>query len=233
MSDFKPLDFAELYRCFDAPVAAFDCGLRCAPYNRGGIPFCCDTRHAVPAAYLAEWDYLSRHTDMWRLWQADEAQETQRLQSQLPPGQCLIECQGPDRCQRSFRSITCRSFPFFPYVTANGRFVGLSYYWEYEDRCWLISHLAVVTPAFRQGFVAAWDRLFAAMPAELETFRGHAAMMRRIFSRRRRAIVLLHRDGGWYKISPRSERMYRLAVERLPMFGDYKLAAQLPFADET
>jgi hypothetical protein len=225
-------DFAALYWGFDVPIAALDCGQKCAPYNRHGIPFCCDTRHAVPTAYLAEWDYLQANTDLWHLWQAETPVETARLQSQAPAGQVLIECLGHARCQRDFRALTCRAFPFFPYISRAGEFLGLSYYWEYEDRCWAISHLAAVTAEYRAEFIAAFDDLFARLPAERESFRHHAAVMRQIFGRRRRAIPLLHRNGYAYKITPRTGFMRRVPIAALPRFGPYRIAADMPFADE-
>ncbi len=227
-----PSEFAAIYCGFDAPIAAFDCGKKCAPHNARGVPFCCDTRHAVPTAYQAEWQYLQASTDLWHPWEADSPRETDHLRSQTPAGQVLIECQGHTRCQRSFRSMNCRSFPFFPYLTREGEFIGLSYFWKYEDRCWVISHLDSVTPAYQQAFVAAWDALFAAMPGEMDNFHRHSAATRQIFGRRGRAINVLHRNGGCYKITPRNGRMRRVPVESLPLFGVYKIAASLPFAGE-
>ena len=233
MPDLTSGDFAALYPRFNAPIAALDCGARCAPYNERGVPFCCDTRHAVPTAYLPEWEFLKESTDLWHLWEAEQPAETARLQDQTPPGQVLIECLGHRLCQRGYRSITCRSFPFFPYNTRAGEFIGLSYYWEYEDRCWVISNLQIVSPDYRAEFIAAFDWLFEKWPDERESFRYHSTMMRRIFGRRGRAIPLLHRNGEAYKITPRNGRLRRVPVESLPKFGSYKLAAQMPFSDET
>jgi hypothetical protein len=226
------IDYADLYGRFQAPIAALDCGKRCAPRNERGAPFCCDTRHAIPTAYPAEWAYLEANTDLWYLWESGERSVTTKLRAQAPDGHALIECLGHELCQREFRAVTCRAFPFFPYITREGAFIGLSYYWEYEDRCWVISNLHVVTPEFCAQFVAAYDELFARMPEERENFRHHSIVMRRTFGRRRRAVPLLHRNGGAYKITPHNGRMRRVPVETLPAFGPYKVAEALPFADE-
>lgn len=231
---FKPtnLEIGEIYTGFQAPITQLDCGKKCSPYNESGAPFCCDTRHAVPTAYQEEWEYLQTHTDLWHAWQGANAEETDRLQGQTPPGQVLIACQGHMLCQRSYRSITCRSFPFFPYVTQDGDFIGLSYYWDYEDRCWVISNLDQVTPGYRQEFIAAYDLLFEKVPQEKETFRYHAGVMRRIFGRKRRSIPLLHRNGAAYKITPRTGRMHKVPLGSFPKFGPYQIAAILKFEDE-
>ena len=228
----QPTFFRELYARFQSPISELDCGEKCAPYNQRGVPFCCDTRHAVPTAYQAEWRYLQENTDLWRRWNGGGGAELRRLQAETPPGQVLVACLGPDRCQRAYRALTCRAFPFFPYIDSRGAFLGLSYYWEYEDRCWVISNLHVVTPAYRAECIAAFETLFERLPQEVDNFAHHSAVMRKAFRGLRRAIPLLHRNGQTYKISPRTERLRRVPVERLPKFGPYKIAASLPFPDE-
>ena len=56
--------------------------------------------------------------------------------------------------------------------------------------------------------------------------------MRRHFSRKKRAIPLLHRHGKYYKITPRNGRMRRISPESFPKFGLYRIADRMPFADE-
>ncbi len=226
------VDFAALYASFQAPIVELDCGDRCSPYNERGVPFCCDTRHAVPTAYQTEWSYLKAHTNLWHLWEAEELAETQLLRSRTPERQVLIACLGHRLCQRDFRSLTCRAFPFFPYLTREGQFIGLSYYWEYEDRCWVISNLGLVSRKYLAQFFACFDRLFEVMPEEHDSFRYHSVIMRRVFGRGKRAIPLLHRNGNVYKVTPRNGRLRRVDVAKLPKHGNYKVAAQLPFPDE-
>lgn len=232
MSELSCYDYPKFYQEFDLPVTETDCGQRCASYNEGRKPFCCDTRHAVPTAYLSEWEFLQANTDLWHFWEAEECKETRRLNAQTPPGQVLIECKGHILCQRPYRSMTCRAFPFFPYISREKEFLGLSYYWDYEDRCWVISHLDQVTLAYRKSFIATYSRLFALQPSEFETFRHHSAMMRKIFGRKRRAIPLLHRNGKFYKISPHNGRMRAIHASQLGQYGPYKIVSKLSFPGE-
>jgi hypothetical protein len=232
MSEPKPADFAALYARFQAPIAALDCGSKCAPYNERGVPFCCDVRHALPTAYQEEWDYLQPSTELWHAWEAGPTRAEQDLAKSVPGNQVAIICQGHTRCQRDFRAITCRSFPFFPYLTLTGEFLGLSYYWEYEDRCWVISNLQVVTAEYLEQFVSAYEMIFTWYPEERETFRQHSIHMRRVFGQRRRAIPLLHRNGGVYRITPGNGRLRRADAGKLPSFGPYRIAARLPFKVE-
>ncbi|MEJ2262374.1 MAG: hypothetical protein P8X95_02950 [Anaerolineales bacterium] len=225
-------DFVAIYARFKSPIAALNCGHKCAPYNERGVPFCCDTLHAVPAAYEAEWVYLKANSDLWRPWVGKNSAETEDLRAQTPSGQVLIACLGYSQCQRGYRSITCRSFPFFPYINSKGDFLGLSYYWEYEDRCWVISNLDTVTAEYRDEFIDAYETIFEHMPDEHEVYAKHSKLMRNAFQKGRRAVPLLHSNGFAYKISPTNERMRRVPVAALPSFGPYQIAKRLPFPAE-
>jgi hypothetical protein len=235
MREEKPIKQGEipiLYATFRSPITELDCGKKCAPYNENGVPFCCDTNHAVPTAYHEEWEYLKKNTDLWHPWEGEDEQETQRLRSVTPDGQSLIGCLGHQHCQRDFRALSCRSFPFYPYITEEGAFTGLSYYWDFEDRCWVINNLHVVHPDYRQEFISTFDMLFQRAPGERENFLYHSQIMRQIFAKRRRAIPLLHRNGENYKVTPSSGKMRRTTLEKMPKFGVYKIAAGLPFPGE-
>jgi len=232
MSQLSPSVISELYAGFHTPITSIDCGEKCAPYHENRVPFCCDTHHVVPTAYAVEWEYLSTHTNLWHLWQDTSKEETARIYSQTPTGHKLIECLGHTHCQREFRSFTCRAFPFFPYIDRAGAFLGISPYWEYAEHCWVISHLERVSSEYRSEFIATYEQLFALDPQEKDMFRFHSIVTRRIFSRRHRAIPLLHRNGYAYKISPSNGRMRRVNVVTMPRFGPYQIAAKLPFPDE-
>lgn len=230
-----PLNLEEvgkLYSSFEAPITTFDCGTKCSPYNELGVPFCCDTRHAVPTAYQVEWQYLQENTDLWHLWQDEDQGETARLRAETPEGMVLIECLGHHHCQREYRSLTCRAFPFFPYIDSTHEFLGLSYYWEYEERCWVINHLDVVTAEYRHQFVQAYNNLFEVEPGELKNFGYHSQVMRQEFAEGNRLVPLLHRDGNTYEINPRDEQLHLANPEELPKFGPYEIAAMMPFPEE-
>lgn len=228
-----PEDFSCLYTQFEAPISALDCGEKCAPYNEGGIPFCCDTRHAVPTAYAAEWQYLHENTTLWHTWHGATPQETAELQAETPAGQVLIECLGAAHCQRGFRSLTCRAFPFYPYITSQDEFLGLAFYWEYRDRCWVANHLEVVSDSYRCQFVNAFNTLFARQPEERAHFAAHSQHARQHARKIRRTIPIIHRDGGVFKIRPTDESLLPANPTELPKYGDYRIAHWLRFADET
>lgn len=216
-----------LYDRFNAPVTPLDCGQQCAPHNPNGKPFCCDICHAVPAAYQQEWAYLQANTDLWHAWRGDECStgpNKQLLQAETPEEMVLLACLGPQACQRPFRALSCRQFPFFPYVTSDYRFVGLAYEWEFESVCWVISNLGAVTGDYQREFIETHDRLFALEQEVFENYAYHSERMRTHFAEQQRRIPLLHRNGGFYLVSPASERMRRVSAKKLPKFGEYRLA---------
>jgi hypothetical protein len=233
MCQVKSSIFSELYTTFPTSINRIDCGSKCAPYNENGIPFCCDLDHIVPTAYQAEWEYLKANTDLWRLWKSEDATITSDLIAEAPEGQKLIACKGYQYCQREFRTISCRSFPFFPYINSQNEFLGLSFYWEYKDRCWVISNLSVVSRTFIDQFIKTYEHLFKIFPEDKENFSAFSRGMRDLFIRSKRRIPLLHRNGFGYKISPRSERIRRFPKQEFPKFSVYKIAGTLLFPDET
>ena len=86
----------------------------------------------------------------------------------------------------------------------------------------MISNLHIVTREYVDQFVATYEDLFRRMPDEKEHFRDYSAMMRRVFSRWGRTIPLVHRDGGFYAISPETGQLRRTAPDRFMRHGPYK-----------
>ncbi len=224
-ADLNSTEILALYAGLNQPIAALDCGAQCAPQHPLGKPFCCDICHAVPAAHLSEWATLQTRTQLWHSWRGDECAaepvDRSELEDSLPSGMILLACLGHQACERDYRLLSCRQFPFFPYVTSDYRFIGLSYDWEFEDKCWVISNLAQVTPAYRAQFIATYDQLFALFQDEFESYALRSQEMREVFAEKRRRIPLLHRNGGYALISPHSERARRVAARALPKFGPY------------
>ena len=220
------LDFRSLYDHFNEPVTAADCGQFCAVHNPNGKPFCCDICFAVPAAYHQEWDYLRSSTDLWHSWRGDECTsevvDPKSINLDTPEHMCLLACKGPDQCQRAYRAVSCRQFPFFPYITSDDRFIGLTYNWDFEPFCWVISNLGQVTVAFRREFIQTYDTLLSDWPDEYDSYYYLSEDMREHFSKLKRRIPILHRNGGYYLLSPKTDRLYRVEPGHYKQFGPYR-----------
>ncbi|MEM9122238.1 MAG: hypothetical protein AAGB03_02855 [Pseudomonadota bacterium] len=195
--------YAELYERFNAPVAArHDCGRYCAPLN-GGTPVCCDPGHAIPIVAREEWRLLKARTDLWRRFKPFDAVSEDIVHS-LDTSCIAVECRGAAFCEGPIRSLACRTFPFVPYITRDGRVVGVSIYWTFRDRCWIQSRLDAVDPAFVAEMLATYETVFQADPDERVPFVEQSASMRRVFSRWREPIPVLTADGAFLKVRPKS-----------------------------
>ncbi len=192
--------FQQIFDIFKSPVSSRDCGQHCSAHGDGG-PLCCSTGHAVPIAQTEEWHVLNEAGDLWKPFKAyDEG--TRELVDSLADSCVAIECKGAMHCERDQRSLSCRAFPFFPYVTREGDFIGMSHYWSFEDSCWMIENAKLVEKAFVSEFAEAYKILFDDDPEELEVFRDYSATMRRVFSRWKRPIPLIALDGTRQQILP-------------------------------
>ncbi|MBC8330561.1 MAG: hypothetical protein H8E28_01140 [Anaerolineae bacterium] len=203
----------EIYTSFNSPINEIDCGEKCAPHNPSGKPFCCDICEAVPAVYRQEWVYLQEHTNLWTRWRGPECgsgpEEITALHADTPENMILLACLGPKQCQREYRALSCRQFPFFPYISDDFRFLGLACEWEFEGKCWVIENIDKVSLAYREEFIQIFDELFSRWPQEMESYALKSEEMRSVFAKRRRRISILHRNGGSYLLSPGSERLAR------------------------
>jgi hypothetical protein len=226
MKNSNPLvDFRSIYDHFDAPVTSADCGLLCAPHNPSGKPFCCDICHAVPVAYKQEWDYLESSSDLWHKWRGDECPsepcDPMELLDQTPNHLFLLACKGPAFCQRDSRATGCRQFPFFPYITSDFRFIGLAYDWEFTAKCWVLSHLDQVTEDYHREFIQTYDNLFSFWLEDLDSYALLSEETRDHYAALRRRIPLLHRNGKFYLISPKTERIQRILPDKFQRFSPY------------
>mgnify|MGYP001104458071 CR=1 FL=1 len=220
------IDFYALYNAFSAPTSPIDCGVMCAPHNPNGIPFCCDICSAVPVAYRSEWQYLKQNTALWHTWRGIECkgEESNRkqLMAQTPPHLRLLACRGPSVCERDFRAVSCRQFPFFPYLTSDYRFIGMTYDWEFTDKCWVISNLSMVTAEYCQQFFSTFDHIFSTWLEDMDCYIELSAETREHYAAIHRRVPLLHRNGGAYLISPLSERMVRTPISGSKRFSPYE-----------
>src|SRR3954465_9966777 len=148
----KPQDFATLYEGFTAPVS------RCAggatgPPPKGGEPVGCSTQNAVPVVHKVEFELLKTRTDLWSKFKPYDY-ATKQIVAELTSDCMAITCKGVRHCERDNRTIACRGFPFYPYLTRQKEFVGIGTYWVFEDRCWMMSNLEIVDREFDGQFVA-------------------------------------------------------------------------------
>lgn len=223
-------DIQSLYDGFTAPVSRFDCGRMCAPLNNGE-PVCCSTQNAVPVVHKVEFELLKPRTDIWSKFKPYDY-ATRQIVDELTSDCMAIQCKGGRFCERDNRTLACRGFPFFPYLTRERQFIGVGTYWVFEDRCWMMSNLEIVDRVFVEQFVTTYEELFKKDQTEFKTYVDFSASARRVFSRWKRPLPLLGRQGellivepstgavrpgrkkDYPKVTPfRSDKEYRAAIK--------------------
>jgi hypothetical protein len=215
--------YRRIYQQFQSSISRHDCGKHCSPHN-GGEPVCCSTKDAVPLVDKWEWELLKGRTQMWRPYVPNDA-SGRKIVEDLHEDCRAIECKGARHCERDNRTMACRTFPFFPYIDRAGRFIGLAYLWDFEDRCWVISNLQIVDKGFVAEFIDAYELLFTHDKEELAANRDHSATMRRVFSRWKRVIPLIGRDGTPMAIEPVTHVVRPASYAEFPKHGPYRVDA--------
>ena len=233
MTDSNPdFTFKELYREFSLPLSGIDCGEKCGPFNDYGIPVCCDIKIVIPSAYDLEWEYLRTETELWHLWQGSGSIEQEELIQDVQPGQQLLQCLGHHSCQRSYRSITCRAFPFYPYLDRDGDLLGLAYYREFRDQCWIISNLSVVTAEYKEQFQRTFEKLFQRYPDTKENYLHFSSYMRGQVADAGENLTLLDFSGRVFRVNPISEQVREISYRDLENYGPFGIIKDLIFPDE-
>ena len=223
--------FEDLYTEFSSPLSDIDCGLKCGPYNDRGVPVCCDIQLTIPAAFESEWEFLQESTDLWMSWSSsDDPGNPDNID--LQDGQVLLQCLGHKKCQRSYRTLTCRAFPFYPYLDSSGTFTGLAYYPDYRDSCWMISNLERVSRQFRQEFHQAYAMVFTQFPDSRENFNQFAAFIREEACERGEDITILDFEDGVHYLNPASEKMRQIDYPELQAYGVFEVSREMKFPDE-
>jgi len=233
MTDSNPdFTFKELYQEFSLPLSGIDCGEKCGPFNDYGIPVCCDIKLVIPSAYYLEWEYLRAETELWHLWKGSGAIEQEELIQDVQPGQQLLQCLGHPSCQRSYRSITCRAFPFYPYLDRDGDLLGLAYYREFRDQCWIISNLTVVTAEYKEQFQRTFEKLFQRFPDTKENYLHFSSYMRGQVADAGENLTLLDFTGRVFRVNPISEQVREISYRDLENYGPFGIVKDLVFPDE-
>ncbi len=217
----KPSDYAKIHAGFTADInARVNCGRFCAPLNNGS-PLCCTTQTAIPIVARAEWTHLKKRTDIWQPFKPFDATSS-KIVDELHESCAAVECAVAPACQRDNRTLACRAFPFFPYFNKDKTIVGVGYYWTFEDRCWILSNLAIVTADFVQEMIDTYSFLFKKDPEEEEAFIAQSVSARRVFSRWGRPFPVLTADGGVHVVEPHSDgALVPVDPWDLPAHGPY------------
>jgi hypothetical protein len=186
----------------------------------------------IPSAYQDEWDYLREESKLWRPWRGTTQIEAEKLNEDLQDGQVLIQCLGYKDCQRDFRTITCRAFPFYPYLTSSEEFIALAYYQDFRKECWIINNLGVVSLQYKQEFHTVYKRLFDLFPETKTAYLDFSSFMRQNSANNKEDLVALGFAGELFLIDPTTEEVRSGQYSELEAYGPFKIAREMSFPDE-
>ena len=174
------IDWQKIYNFFTAAVCDFDCGKLCAPDN-DGLPACCINKIHEPIIFADELKWLRTRTDLWQQRPAltkREKKEAEEIEDYIK----YANCRGIAHCQRRFRSLTCRFFPFEPYFDEKDRFVGLTYLYRAEDSCPLIGNRKIkINQRYINQSIRVWREIMAVYPREMDLYIDESRKLRRQF----------------------------------------------------
>ncbi len=191
-------DIEYIYQHFNSTPAAHDCGQVCAPQN-DGIPFCCDSEWLIPVMYEKEFAYLQGMTNLWKRFKPRTKQE-QKLIEETDESAVFVECLGHTKCERQFRSVSCRLFPFEPYLDLQNNFLGLTYNYKLGKKCPLVDKPDIVSKEFISEQIEMWRYIFEKEPTELDVYHDQSIQTRRYASRMKKPLYIFTPEG--YSIGP-------------------------------
>ncbi len=186
MLDVK--DYPELYRILQAPVVKdVNCGSKCSEWNNG-TPVCCENETTTPVLYTSEFEYLKDKLDAEgnKKWHKVKGHGLEVLDDEV-----LASCTGPSKCNRDNRSLVCRTFPFYPYITEAGELVGMCHYEDYDSKCWVLMNDVLVNPQFVSEFEQLWHAIFQKYPAEILNYAATSRMMYKQYAKKGKRMPII------------------------------------------
>jgi len=189
-------DFEYIYRHYDSTPVRFDCGTLCAPKN-DGVPFCCDSGWLIPVMYEREFASLRERTDLWKRFRPKTNHE-KKIVEETDKSSIFGTCLGHERCDRRFRSVSCRVFPFEPYLDLEGNLLGLVYNYRLGNKCPLVDRPKLISRKFVSDQLKMWKYIFEREPSERDVYRDESIQVRRYLSRKKKPIYIFT-PRGYYK----------------------------------
>ncbi len=183
----KKDNFEKLYQILKSPVCDFDCGELCSK-NNNGVPVCCEVNVVVPILYKEEYDYLCSNSTLWKKFKP-KSDDDHELLEDCGYDDIAAVCKGHKNCDRDYRSLVCRTFPFYPFIDEEGVFIGLTYNYDFEAKCIIVGNCDIVSKTYLRELIEAWNYIFS---LDEEEFEGHYNISREIEVKRKKEKKVLH-----------------------------------------
>ena len=166
---FSEKQLKRFYKLLSVPMIDFDCGKLCAPKN-DGIPVCCENEGVVPILFNEEYKFHWNNGKFWKRM-PPVTKEIKKFIDEAEDYYIFAKCSGHEGCERSKRSLCCRTFPLEPHVNKDGIVTGLAYAKARDIDCPLIGRpQSIFNPEYIQNVIRFWQEMFEYYPEEQEMY---------------------------------------------------------------
>ncbi|MCX6113527.1 MAG: hypothetical protein NTY22_09685 [Proteobacteria bacterium] len=142
----------------------------------------------IPVLYTSEYEYISARCKLWKKFIPDSKSDM-HLMDDCGYDDIMAVCRGHKNCDRKYRSFVCRTFPFYPFISENGIFMGMTYNYDFEGKCNIVNNHSVINKEYIKRFIEAWNYMFSIDEMEFE---AHYNLCRDIEKKRKRERKPLH-----------------------------------------
>ena len=166
---FSKKQLKRFYKLLSVPMIDFDCGKLCAPEN-DGIPVCCENEGVVPILFNEEYKYYWKNGRFWKRM-PPVTKEIKKFIEEAEDYYIFAKCPEHEGCERTKRSICCRTFPLEPHVSKDGEVIGLAYANARDINCPLIGRpQTIFNPVYIRNVIKFWQEMFEFYPEEQEMY---------------------------------------------------------------
>ena len=184
----RQINWSSIYKGFSASATKIDCGSLCAG-NNGGVPVCCSNNLHVPLLFSTELQWhIQNKNSMWKK-RVSKTKLDKKQEAECSDHLVYCHCDGARHCKRSKRSLTCRFFPFEPYISEGGVLIGITYMYRAKKDCPLIDNPdAGISKAYIRQAIKTWKLVFEQFPEEFDLYYENSRMLQRSFKRKQQTL---------------------------------------------
>jgi hypothetical protein len=117
-------------------------------------------------------------------------------------------------------------------LSSEDEFVGMAYYQDFREQCWVISNLDIVSLAYKKQFQSAFQRLLNLYPRTRIDFFEFSSHNRRKAGLSGQKLVLLDFFDQVLLVDPENEEIIECQYNDLEAFGPFEIIRELPFPDD-
>ena len=159
----------QLYRLLSVRMTDFDCGKHCAPQN-SGVPYCCDKGKVTPVLFKDEYQWHRQRGGFWRKMPV-KTKSDRKLVEESCSYNVFAVCPGVQNCRRTSRSLTCRLFPFEPFLDSTGYVKGLVYQDGDNRSCSLMEKPQhMYNQLYIRNAIRVWQELVDTFPEDKDLY---------------------------------------------------------------